>query len=234
MFKGHGLKDLNWQLFAESLEDRTLIVSGLPMVHWSVPWYKICRFKVKKHWIGTDVLKLKFKYYRLEARIMNLFIDEHCFVCERLLSEFLKYFPNANISFKIYGSELLPYREKFNILTYLPKAKTHGINNDWLYGRDRVDILKARFPEANWMILDGTIPANMIDEIYKRSDLVLRLTRHDGDARMVIRAHELGIPCYWSETGEVDLDLLTKQIKSMIQDKEDRIKEAKEQMLLHG
>lgn len=90
-----------------------------------------------------------------------------------------------------------------NILVYLPKRplnrKSYRLSLDWIYGNDVIQELKARHPEWNFEIADGT---RSEQGFFENIDVYLRPSRCDGWAIMIWEAIHCGIPVVWSfETG---------------------------------
>lgn len=166
-----------------------------PAFHWKFVYYKLKGFYTVKRYVGTDVWKiLNCWWYRLEARICNFFINEHCFVHKRLLREYRSVFPKSKTSTTISGYKIWTYGKQFNILVYLPICKKRrGVDNDWLYGADIVQVLRLKHPEWKWLIVNQTMSPEIISELFMRADVYFRPTRHDGAPRMVAFAEKIGL-----------------------------------------
>lgn len=77
------------------------------------------------------------------------------------------------------------------IVYYEPKAKHSGIDEQWLYGLDIIRELKEEFSGHQWIALNG-LAYDELAEIYKKADLLIRPTRHDGWPCMVLEALHFG------------------------------------------
>lgn len=192
--------------------DNTVIGTMLPAFHWKFVWAKCKKFHTVKRWVGTDVLKLKLCWwYRWQAVICNWFIDEHCFVSEKLKQEFLEIFPSEKVRTEMWDAEAEDYVRRFNVLFYVPQTKRYGVNMDWVYGWDIIRELFKKYPEWNWIWADGKIPKNALLEVYHRADVLLRPTRHDGEPRMVREAKKIGVPVVW-EPDKMNLKYAEKRL----------------------
>ena len=84
-----------------------------------------------------------------------------------------------------------------HVIAYSPRGKIRRINIEWLYGLDIIDALSKEFDIE---ILDGS---SDMEEVYKRADVYIRPTRHDGMSIMILECVSRGIPYIWSyETGK--------------------------------
>ena len=80
-----------------------------------------------------------------------------------------------------------------NILVYYPISNYKRVDIRWIYGIDIIELLEKQHPEWCFVYVDGSQ-----DNIYDNIDVLLRLNRHDGYAKMIVEADLLKIPYIWS------------------------------------
>lgn len=166
---------------------------------------------MKSLWTGSDVLflntyppsrKIKYIYmfcFRIYARILDFFVQEHYVVSHHLVKELKKFGFRKQIKILVdpplFNEKVEKIKhDSFNILYYLPKTNNQ-IFTDWLYGADIIEEVKTVFPKLNFIRVDGS---QRIKEFYQITDFYLRPNRHDGNPRMIMECIINGIPYYWS------------------------------------
>lgn len=188
-----------------------------PFVFLSLIFGKILGKITICHWLGSDVMRLlKDTRFRLIVLVSNSFIDLNIAFWENLQEE-LKYVGIESVVWPIpvdieYFStnELPPMPQKFSILC--------KIAGDWLYGSDTVFKLAKDFPNVRFLVVSGKYEQpswllskigeapnilflgwqNNMNEIYRQSTILLRLTKHDGLSYMVIESLAMGRQVIWS------------------------------------
>jgi hypothetical protein len=155
--------------------------------------------KVICHWIGTDVLNvISNKRYKLQARVMDLFINLHLAGSETLVKElksiglwalWMPLIPkNITISFQ-------PFPAKFTIISYLPDDRHEFYGSNILYR------LAQEFPDMRFLVVGGTGKGqkNMpnieylgwqedMESLYAQTTVLLRVPQHDGLSLMLLEA----------------------------------------------
>ncbi len=186
---------------------------------------------MKLFWTGTDSLMLvdysmrkwrKKPYwfvFRILIKLMDIFIECHYCVSLNVADNLRKFGTKKQIKIlhdKIkYNKKFDKKRHKgFNIIYYYP------INMDktfirWLYGIDIIEYLKNRFPDINFIRLDGN---KDMSKVYPITDFMVRPNRHDGHPRIVDECEIQDIPYYWSYE-EPNMNALIKIIKDEVQRK---------------
>ena len=169
---------------------------------------------MKLLWTGTDSLMLldvsrqplKKKIYwiifRVLARIIDVFADEHYCDSENVADNVRKFGMKKKISVvpdKLNHTDKYPKidHDGFNVIYYLPNCNKDKKFKEWLYGYDVFKKISSTMPYVNFVILDGT---NNMEEIYPLTDFYLRPNRHDGASRMVQECKIQQIPYYHSVT----------------------------------
>lgn len=169
------------------------------------------------HWEGTDVMKaIRETEFRSMGLILNRFVKLNIVFSENLQKE-LK---NIGIDSVVWPipvdsdyfatDELPPMPKEFSVLV--------KVADDQLYGSSIVFELVKDLPNVKFLVVSGqdVQPSwllskigktknltylgwkdNML-EIYKRSTVLLRLTKHDGLSYMVIESLALGRQVVWS------------------------------------
>lgn len=207
------------------------IIYGSVGLMW-VPVLILTKLSGKKticHWIGTDVLNvISNKRYKLQARVMDPFIDIHFAGSETLVEElksiglrasWMPIIPkNIDVSFQ-------PFPAKFTILSYLPD-KRHEF-----YGSNTIYRLAKEFLDIRFLIVGGTGEGQEnlsnveylgwqedMELVYTQTTVLLRVPQHDGLSLMVLEALAHGrqviysnkFPhCYYAQNyDEVKKDLL--------------------------
>jgi hypothetical protein len=168
--------------------------------------FVICKLLGRKticHWTGSDVLLAlkKPKLSQATAKFVNLQLAAyHNLITElRPLGIHAREWvlPTLNIE----KAEIYPLPAKFTILAYLP------VKNHRFYGSEIIFRLARELKEINFIVLTGgshDYPAfqniqyygwipqeawpQAIEQIYRRTALLIRLTPHDSSALMVIEA----------------------------------------------
>ena len=101
--------------------------------------------------------------------------------------------------------EPIPFPNQFTVLSYLPPGKPG------FYGEKLIKVLIEKYPEIKFIILGinnfshyPNVETKQIDydtdmtEIYKKTSLLIRLTKHDGYSSMVLEALSLGRNVIWT------------------------------------
>lgn len=164
---------------------------------------------MKPLWTGSDVLflikyppskKRKYIYmfcYRIFAKILDFFAQEHYVVSSHLVKELstvvkkpIKVLPDPPLFTKKVQKIGHP---TFNVMYYRPKTNNQ-IFTDWVYGYDIIQEVKKEV-DADFVELDGTFD---MEEVYAETDFYLRPNRHDGNPRMVMECAINNIPYYWT------------------------------------
>ena len=128
------------------------------------------------------------------------------------------------MSFNKLKYDFHPFPNQFTVMTYLPKTK-----NPNFYGAKLIYKLVKENPEVNFIILGHnneniefnnvkffTINMNRdISDLYERSSVLLRLTKHDGLSSMVLESLARGRHVIW--TSEFPYTYFTKREFSSIQ-----------------
>jgi hypothetical protein len=162
------------------------------------------------HWIGTDVYRFAKDSF-LKKQIKKLLIKSsgiHNLAVNSKLKEELEdmgilseVLPLVKLDFV---KEPPPFPEKFSVLAYLPKPRWQ------FYKGDMIMQIAGLLPEIDFHVLSsGNIsnkPLNVstydfiedMDAAYKRSNVLLRITEHDGLAKMVLEALSYGRHVIWS------------------------------------
>lgn len=172
---------------------------------------------LSKHWMGTDVLKLttyppgkftwRFRIFaeRLLWKILEPLIDRHFIVHPRLSKCLIDFgISERKISVKIDKGIcnycLKPCTKKphtgFNVAYYYPGDGGNVKYKRWVYGMDIIDELIKKYPNLNWIHLDGN---KDMCEIYPVLDAYIRPSKHDGFPRIVLECVYHNIPYYWDE-----------------------------------
>ena len=165
----------------------------------------------KIFWTGTDSLMLidysmrrprKRVYwwlFRRLIRIMDYFIEGHYCDSENIKDNVLTFGTRKWIKV---APDQLKYTEKFpkkehpvfTILYYLPKGGDVGFRK-WLYGYDIFLQVQERFPNLNYIVVDGD---DAMRYVYPCVDFYLRPNRHDGASRLRRECEIQDIPYYWT------------------------------------
>ena len=162
------------------------------------------------HWIGTDVYRfikdsyikrqLK-KYFILSPLVKNLV------VWDNLKSELSQFnvkstvLPLVKLGRK---KDITPLPEKFSILTYVPFKRWEYYNGDMILK------LAEKFPDIDFHLLAAegkTVKSSnvytygFVEDVtpfYKNNLILIRVTRHDGLAKMVLEALSYGRQVLWN------------------------------------
>lgn len=174
-------------------------------------------------WVGTDALTLvknppanriwhlKLFFYRLKWKVLYRIFDEHYIVHKRLRKHLVRFgIDNSKISVKVnpiwYNQEFKKRDHKgFNVLYYHPLPNNLGGEKytRWLYGIDLIEKLE----NFNLVKVDGN---QDLSKIYPVIDFYLRPSRHDGAPRMIRECEKNGIPYYYSEDGNPNIEDIKK------------------------
>ena len=183
-------------------------------------------------WTGSDVMymlryppftsigfKLKIFVMRIMVKLMSPFIQEHYVVSENL-KDGLYLFGIKNV--KVDQTILLHINiydkvkhNGINVYYYLPCGKNNTKFIEWLYGYDIIQYAMIKFPEYNWIRLDGS--ADM-SEVFPIMDFYVRPNRHDGRARLRLECEINKIPYYWSQENP-DLEKLCETLTQAVDNK---------------
>ncbi len=152
------------------------------------------------HWVGSDVWSAITNPAEARlARLTNLFIDKHLAVAPHLAVQLASIGLQAEVvpivpSFE--RAELRPVdASQARVLAYLPNNPPNFYGADIIYG------LAERFTQVPFAVLAcppeiqrplpnieylGRVPD--INEVYGRSSILIRMTKHDGLPRMVLES----------------------------------------------
>jgi glycosyltransferase involved in cell wall biosynthesis len=169
----------------------------VPMVILS----KLFGKKVLCHWIGSDVLSLNNLFYRLQATVLNLFVDRHIAGSENLSFELKKFRITSDvvpIVPEMFAGKLKPLPKQFSILAYLPS------NRYELYNAKDIIKLAEQMHNTRFFIV-GTNGENLpklknvtylgwvkMETLYPKVTVLLRIPKHDGMSLMVLEALSAG------------------------------------------
>lgn len=156
---------------------------------------KMLGYKTVRFWLGTDVLMLENRIYRLWWKFFSLFVDYHYTTAPWLIEELKRHGMQA----KFYG--LYPHfkplerkkHDEFTVLTLLRSKKRD------FYGGKIVDALRKEFSQFKWIILDERISHQEILKLYSETDVLLRMSKHDSMSLMVQEALMSGCEVIWSQ-----------------------------------
>jgi len=177
--------------------------------------YIVSRFLGKRvivHWIGTDVLyattNRAITPTNLLRRVAYKVVDLHLADFEPLASELKSIGINAQVMPLIPNMTLSPedatWPSENAILVYLPKGREE------FYGGSMVFRLAEELPNLRFLIVANSgkgLPqlSNIeflgwvnLSTVWKRVKVYLRLTKHDGQAKLVIEALARGKQVIWS------------------------------------
>lgn len=186
------------------------------------------------HWIGTDVYRFtKDSFIKKQAKKLLI---KSSVVSNLIVGQNLKdKLSNLGISSTVLPlvhletvSEFPPLPTKFSILIYLPKSHW-----EFYCGHMMMEVARL-FPQIDFHILaSGDIPDspgnmhthNIVDDVgpfYKNCNALLRMTVHDGLAKMVLEALSYGRNVIWSESFPYchkanNLNDLERVIKTLLQ-----------------
>ena len=183
-------------------------------------------------WTGSDVMymlryppftsigfKLKIFVMRIMVKLMSPFIQEHYAVSENLKDElYLFGIKNVKVDQTILLHRNIYDKVKhngINVYYYLPCGKNNTKFIEWLYGYDIIQYAMIKFPEYNWIRLDGS--ADM-SEVFPIMDFYVRPNRHDGRARLRLECEINKIPYYWSQENP-DLEKLCETLTQAVDNK---------------
>lgn len=189
-------------------ESLTRFIVQMDILHFIYPFdfygyavfSKILGKKVIFHWIGTDVLKAissRRKHFLL-AKILQLFCNKNVCVADHLVSELHEInicsecLPLVGFDL-IYNVTSLP--KTFTVLAYLPDKRNE------FYGSKIIYSLANEFKNILFFVVGGeglnqkTLPnveyfgwQDDLGPIYKKSTVLVRMTKHDGTPRMILEA----------------------------------------------
>lgn len=171
---------------------------------------KLLRKKTICHWIGTDVFTaLTSKKERLKAKLSDRFVNIHLAVSPGLVDELKSIGIDAlwmPIVPPIVSDEIRPLPGSFTALSYIPDARSD------FYGASIIHQLAKDFPTTNFIIVSGegkgvaSLPnvtylgwQEDMDKIYEGTNVLLRITKHDGLSKMVLEALARGRQVIWSQ-----------------------------------
>jgi glycosyltransferase involved in cell wall biosynthesis len=172
----------------------------------------VLRKRLYVHFIGTDALCFQSQsgWSRL-GWSLAIKMAHRIFAVTPLLVERLS--PHLNVEllplvFNDLENSFYPYPETFSILVYLPPGRPD------FYGRQLVTRLIDDFPDCRFIILgdqdDGMARTNVeqlsidysrnMDELYRRTTALLRITLHDGLSNMVMESLARGRQVVWTQS----------------------------------
>ncbi len=214
--------------WGESLSCYNLTIFVGELNLFSALLVRIMGRKLIRWWVGSDVLllhefppgrgKLSVFRHRLLYHLTKLFVTENWITAERLRDEFeacggKKAFVRYHIEGMLMKKVVKIKHEGVNVAWYVTNSSKSA---RWKYGVDLVEELMLRFYDVNWIKLDGTLDMR---EVFPYLDAYIRPSRHDGRPRLVIECQTQGIPYYWSENGEPDLDEMFEFVKKIVDEK---------------
>ena len=182
---------------------------------------------MKPMWTGSDVLflikyppsrKIKYIYmfcYRIFARILDFFAQEHYVVSEHLIPELRQFGMKKPIKVLV-DPPLLTKKVKkkqhdgFVVMYYRPKTNNQTYT-DWVYGYDIIKEVEKEL-DCYFLEVDGHMD---MEDVYAKIDFYLRPNRHDGNPRMVMECAINNIPYYWSYENPNKEEII-KKIKNCI------------------
>jgi glycosyltransferase involved in cell wall biosynthesis len=163
--------------------------------------------KIVLHWIGTDVLEAD---QRLLNRI-NPLIDLHLANSPWLVDELKTKGVESKcliLPSDISTTDISPLPKKFTVLVYLGWKKVGA--TDFYGGKIIKELIKNT--SYNYIILGGArfkklpnveyidiVNHNEMENIYKRSTVLLRITKHDALSHMVQESLSMGRYVIWSQ-----------------------------------
>ena len=206
IFKPKYISDLNELPRHNDIDLFHLISTPLPVIK------KLSKFNrpIFFHWIGTDVYRLindSFlkrqlkKYFILSPLVKNLV------VWDNLKSELSQFNVKSTVLPLVkLGSKknIPPLPEKFSILTYVPFKRWEYYNGDMILK------LAEKFPDIDFHLLAAegkTVKSSnvytygFVEDVtpfYKNNLILIRVTRHDGLAKMVLEALSYGRQVLWT------------------------------------
>jgi hypothetical protein len=214
---------------AEDHPGKAIFVGSIPLLR--VVLERIRGRRVVKWWMGTDALTMwmcppgmsrwKVLAHQWKMRLLERFIDEHWVTGRRLLEDLRRahgisptkvavvYWPG-----KYQEPIPLQTHQAFNAVYYDPGG---GRFKRWVYGMDVIEALKERFPQVNWIRLDG---AQDLRQVLPLADVYVRPSRHDGAPRIVEECRISGVPVIFSEGQEPDVDKIAKELEALLRSKE--------------
>lgn len=208
-----------WGRHIES-KDKVIFVGEVPVGRMLKAWRKK---KIIRFWIGSDVLllrmfppgrgKLSVLKHRLKTGLTEPFIDEHWVYGAQLFKEFKQVWSGRKASLRLCRAPIesvvkVP-SESVNIAYYHPRDDEFS---RWVYGVDLIELLIQRFPQVNWVKLDGTLNPKYF---FQSLSAYLRPSRSDGHPRLVAECRENSIPVYWSENRKPNLEEMQKFVESL-------------------
>lgn len=203
------------------LDDKVIFVGEVPVGRMLKAWRKK---KIIRFWVGSDVLllrmfppgrgKLSVLKHRLKTWLAEPFIGEHWVYGEQLFKEFKQVWGSRKASFRLCRAPIEPIvrvpSETVNIAYYHPRD---DVFSRWVYGIDLVDLLVKKFPQVNWIKLDGTLNPKYF---FQSLTAYVRPSRNDGLPRTVEECKIHGIPYYWSSNRNPNIDEMCKFVESLL------------------
>jgi len=167
---------------------------------------------MKLFWTGTDSLmlldysmrpfrkKVYWQLFRWFIKRFEIFVQEHYCDSQNIADNLRRFGLKRQI--RVVPDRIderkydkIPHKG-FNVLYYFPyKGDKRFI--EWLYGYDIFLQVRERFPDLNYIIVDGTYDMSWI---YPVTDFMIRCNRHDGASRIRQECDLNDIPYYWSQT----------------------------------
>lgn len=206
----HNFKDLVKRLKQILSSDIIHIISIKPSGNegriWVLYFFVLKMFgkRVIVHWMGTDVLEL--------GKITGCMLSKltRHFSYAPWLSEELKskYITAQHVPIPPPLKEVRALPEEFAVLIYLG----HKTRNEF-YGYSTIKKLIEQFPSAKFCFVGnvseiadspnvtyyGRVDYKEMEDIYRRSTVLLRLTKHDGMPFMVLEALSMGRYVIWNK-----------------------------------
>ncbi|MDZ7373876.1 MAG: hypothetical protein ONB23_07875 [candidate division KSB1 bacterium] len=207
---------------------KAVFVGTIPIAH--VIARRILGWRIVKWWMGTDALTMwmcppgiarwKVLAHRWKMRLLEPLISEHWVTGRNLIADLSRARGIDGKKLRIVywpGRFQSPVRREphpgFNVLYYDPGG---GTFKRWVYGIDVIEELRRRFPNVNWIRLDGTQDTS---RILPTVDVYIRPTRHDGAPRIVEECRISGIPVIFSEDGKPDVQRIAAELQTLVEAK---------------
>lgn len=221
-FKQHGVKSVIinrnnlWDVLTKIMSVRVIhVISIKPSGHEGVIWIflflalKLLNKRTILHWQGSDVMELTPRYAAFFSKVVDVHLSYATWLSDELSvlgieSTWLPIPPPLPKS-------SFPLPEHFTVLTYLGGGKKKNA----FYGSEIVEKLIRALPRINFIIVGelgnsdifslpnarylGKVPYEKMEDIYLDSTVLLRITKHDGLAFMVLEALMRGRYVIWSK-----------------------------------
>lgn len=205
---------LRWTLALRSRKPKIVhyLWGNRHFLHYLIP--KLWGKKVVIHWLGSDVLEIssskKCSPFTQARRLVYLMADLHLAVSEPLADELRLLGIKAEVvplvpNMPIFNEKDLAWPSANRVHVYLPERRQD------FYGADIVFRLAKEMPDTEFLITShsGSAAPNLpnlkylgwvndMEEIWSRTKVLLRLTKHDGLPQTLIEALTRGRYVIWS------------------------------------